>query len=276
MSLIACMCNQPQRLAEALAPVRASLVAAGPIARWGMGYVHGGEVLLSRTPRSAAGDAGEPLDFYPAIAPIKSDCLIGHAATATDEDRTTNLPTEATQPFRFRRWMLAQDGAQEGTVTVEPGVWQSLVDHVPDFLRRNLRGRTAAELTLHVLMAMLHDQGVLDDPNLPSPVARRALADTLALFASTLTKAGASWRPGTVAASNSRALWVARPDVSGAPTFVRRLQVHDDRGHRDDSFRGVLITSGMHPGDGAEEVPAGSVVAVSRDLRVDISAIASA
>lgn len=272
MSLIACMCNQPQRLAEALAPVRASLVAPGPIARWGMGYVHGGEVLLSRTPRSAGGDGHGPLDFYPAIEPIKSDCLIGHAASAMDDSSPSSMPTEATQPFRFRRWMLAQDGQ----TIVEPAVWQALVDHVPDFLRRNLRGRAAAELTLHVLMAMLHDQGVLDDPNLPSPVARRALADTLALFASVLTKSSAAWRPGTIAVSNSRALWVARPEVSGAPTYVRRLQVHDDRGQRDDSFRGVLITSALAPGDGAEEVPAGSVVAVSRDLRVDISALNSA
>jgi hypothetical protein len=274
MSLIACMCNQPQRLAEALVPVRASLVAPGPIARWGMGYVHGGEVLLSRTPRSAgtAGrDGHEPLDFFPAIEPIKSDCLIGHAASAMDDSSPSSLPTEATQPFRFRRWMLAQDGA----TLVEPPVWQALADHVPDFLRRNLRGRAAAELTLHVFMAMLHDQGVLDDPNLPSPVARRALADTLALFASVLTKAGAAWRPGTIAVSNSRALWVARPDVSGAPAHVRRLQVHDDRGHRDDSFRGLLITSALHPGEGAEEVPAGSVVAVSRDLRVDITTLGS-
>ena len=272
MSLLACMCNQPQRLAEALAPVRASLVAPGPLARWGMGYVHGGEVLLSRTPRSAGGDKEQPLDFYAAIEPIKSDCLIGHAASDADDASATNLPTEATQPFRFRRWMLAQDGA----TIVEPEVWQALVDHVPDFLRRNLRGRAAAELTLHVLMAMLHDQGVLDDPNLPSPIARRAIADTLALFANVLTRAGAAWRPGTIAVSNSRALWVARPEVSGAPTHVRRLQVHDDRGHRDDSFRGVLITSALPPGDGAEEVPAGSVVAVSRDLRVDISALAAA
>ncbi len=275
MSILACMCNQPQRLAEALFPVRPSLVAPGPIARWGMGYVHGGEVLLSRTPRSAAADGTDPLDFFPAIEPIKSDCLIGHVAgsgagsgsptPATSDD--VNVPTEATQPFRFRRWMLAQDGA----ALVEADVWQQLADRVPDFLRRNLRGRAAAELTLHVLMAMLHDQGMLDDANLPSTVARRALADTLALFASTLTRTGASWRPGTVAASNSRALWVARPEVSGAPIFVRRLHVLDDRGHRDDSFRGVLITSGFPPGEGAEEVPAGSVVAVSRDLRVDIS-----
>ncbi len=272
MSLLACMCNQPQRLFEALAPVRASLVAAGPVARWGMGYVHGGEVLLSRTPRSVATSGSDPLDFYSAIEPIKSDCLIGHAAAGSDDGGPgSSLPTDATQPFRFRRWMLAQDGA----TLVEAEVWQQLAERVPDFLRRNLRGRTAGELTLHVLMAMLHDQGMLDDPNLPSAVARRALADTLALFASTLTRAGAAWRPGTVAASNSRALWVARPDVSGAPTFVRRLHVLDDRGHRDDSFRGVLVTSGLPPGDGAEEVPAGSVVAVSRDLRVDISSLSA-
>jgi hypothetical protein len=68
---------------------------------------------------------------------------------------------------------------------------------------------------------------------------------------------------------------VARPEVSGAPAHVRRLQVLDDRGHRDDSFRGILITSALSPGDGAEEVPAGSVVAVSRDLRVDISSLAT-
>jgi hypothetical protein len=269
MSLLACMCNQPQRLAEALAPVRASLVAPGPIACWGMGYVHGGEVLLSRTPRSVArtdGDASEPLDFYPAIEPIKSDCLIGHAATRSDHSGPL---TAATQPFRFRRWMLAQDGAAE----LDPERWQELVDRVPEFLRRNLRGRTAGELTLHLLMAMLHDQGMLDDPNLQPAVARRALADTLALFASTMHRAGAAWRPGTVATSNSRALWVMRPDDSGAPIFVRRLQVYTDRGNRDDSFRGVLITSGLPQGDGAEEVPAGSMVLVSRDLRVDFQPV---
>jgi hypothetical protein len=238
-----------------------------------MGYVHGGEVLLSRTPRSAANEGDAPLDFFPAIQPIKSDCIIGHAASGATPD-VMALPTEATQPFRFRRWMLAQDGS----AMLEPEVWQQLSERIPDFLRRNLRGRTAAELTLHLLMAMLHDQGLLDDPNLPSPVARRAIADTLALFASTMTRSqsasAAVARPGTVAMSNTRALWFARPEVGGAPIFIRRLHVLDDRGHRDDSFRGLLVTSGLPTGEGAEEVPAGSVLAVSRDLRVDIAPLA--
>jgi hypothetical protein len=151
--------------------------------------------------------------------------------------------------------------AQDGRATVDPAEWQTLVERIPDFLRRSMRGRTAAELTLYLLMAALHDWGIVDDPNLPSTIARQALAETLARFG-----------VGTVATSNTRALWVARPE-GGAPIYIRRLQVHDDRGNRDDSFRGVLITSGLPVGEGAEEVPAGSVLSVSRDLRVDISAL---
>ena len=99
MTILACMCNQPQRLAEALTPLRASLVTPGPVARWGLGYVQGGEILLSRTPRRSEA----PLDFFPPIAALTSDCLIGHAAHDNVE-----LGPEGTQPVRFRRWMMAQ------------------------------------------------------------------------------------------------------------------------------------------------------------------------
>src|SRR5262245_57695181 len=167
MTILACMCNQPQRLAEALTPLRASLVTPQAVARWGLGYVQGGEILLSRTPRRTT----EPLDFFPPIAALTTDCLIGHAAHDQVEPGT-----EATQPIRFRRWMMAQDGL--ATLDDEP--WRAIAQHIPEFLRRNLRGRTTAELTLHVTLAMLHDQALLDEPNLPSPVWRRTLAEALA------------------------------------------------------------------------------------------------
>ena len=54
--LFGCICNQPQRLDEALESVRGMLVAAPPVARWGLGYVHSGEVLLTLHPRQAAGE----------------------------------------------------------------------------------------------------------------------------------------------------------------------------------------------------------------------------
>ena len=54
MKLFACICNQPQRLPTALAPVRAALIAQPPVSRWGLGYVQGGDVLLVRTPKASA------------------------------------------------------------------------------------------------------------------------------------------------------------------------------------------------------------------------------
>jgi hypothetical protein len=259
MTILACMCNQPQRLAEALTPVRASLVTPGPVSRWGLGYVQGGEILLSRTPRRTT----EPLDFFPPIAALRSDCLIGHAAHDHVE-----LGTEGTQPVRFRRWMMAQDGL--ATIDDEP--WREIVQRIPEFLRRNLRGRTTAELTLHVTLALLHDQALLDEPNLPGPVWRHTLAEALALVANGLVRKGVHTDLGNVATSNSRSLAVVR--LAG-PVYVRRLHVTNDRGQRDEGFRGVLVVaSDGPPGDGAEEVPTGSVVSISRDLRVDITPLA--
>jgi len=261
MTLLACMCNQPQRLGKALAPVRTALVAPGPVSRWGLGYVQAGEVLLSRTPRSTP----DALDLYPALSERATDCVIAHTA----HDGLV-LGTHSTQPYRFRRWMLAQDGA----ASLPTEAWSTVAERVPDFLRRNLRGRSVAELTLHVMLALLHDQGVLDDPNLAAPVLRRGLTDALALVHGDLDRAGLGDAVGDAVTSNSRSLALVRP-AGGAPVFVRRLHVFDDRDAKDESFRGVLLLAGPQPpGDGAEEVPPGSVVTISRDLRVDISPIA--
>src|SRR5436853_61226 len=75
MKLFACMCNQPQRLAAALAPVRATLIAQPPVSRWGLGYIQGGDVLLVRTPKSSA----TPVDLAGPLAEIATDCAIAQA-----------------------------------------------------------------------------------------------------------------------------------------------------------------------------------------------------
>jgi len=151
-----------------------------------------------------------------------------------------------------------------------------LLAHVPDYLRRNIKGHGTAELAFHVFLAMLHDLGGIDDANLAMPVARKALAAASALVASELTKAGDGGALGNVAVSNSRAMMIAR--LAG-PVWMRRLHVTTDRGDRDASFRGVLFVSGHEgdpapAGDGFEEIPPTSVATVSRDLRVDIGPLA--
>ena len=68
---------------------------------------------------------------------------------------------------------------------------------------------------------------------------------------------------GNVAMSNGRSMIVAR--IDDEPLRLRKLWVNDDRGARDESFRGVLLVSGGDGDarDGFEDVPARHAVLVS-------------
>src|SRR5579872_1909825 len=136
MKLFACMCNQPQRLSAALAPVRATLVAQPPVSRWGLGYSHGGDVLLARTPKVSE----KPVDLSAPLAEIATDCAIAMAVRDDSLRGTDNTP-----PFRFRRWMFAQTGKLETDALAS-----RLHEHIPEYLRRNIKGKTSAELVFHV------------------------------------------------------------------------------------------------------------------------------
>ena len=268
MKLFACMCNQPQRLSTALAPVRSALLAQPPVSRWGMGYVQGGDVLLVRTPKSS--DA--PVDLASALDEISTDCAIAQAVREDGFAGTDNTP-----PFRFRRWMYAQTGT-----SALDGSALRLLEHIPEYLRRNLKGRTPAELIFHVFLAMLHDEGNIDDPNLPPAAQRRALSATFKLVNTELARIGkvgeAAPRLGNVALTNGRSMVLAHLDE---PLRMRRLTViapggPGERGERDDSFRGVLFISGGdgETKDGFEDVPPHCAVLISRELQVSFADLA--
>jgi predicted glutamine amidotransferase len=276
MKLFACICNQPQRLPIALAPVRAALIAQPPVSRWGLGYVQGGDVLLVRTPKASA----VPVDLAgPLTAEIKTDCVI---AQAVRDDGAGLGGTDNTPPFRFRRWMYAQSGLDNQLFSGAAGAGGQaaeelaprLLEHIPEYLRRNLKGRTPAELIFHVFLAMLHDEGNIDDANLPPAASRRALAATLKLVAAELARAGRTEAGlGNVALTNGRSMVVAHLDE---PLRLRRLWVTGERGERDESFRGFLLVSGGDgdPKDGFEDVPAHRSVLISRDLQVAFADLA--
>lgn len=256
MKLFACMCNQPLRLWAALAPVRPVLHAQPPVSRWGLAYSQSGDVLLVRTPKSS----GKPIDLSGPLAEIPTDCAIGQAIV---DDRYSG--TDNTPPFRFRRWMFAQSGQPD-----LDAISARLLEHVPEYLRRNLKGRTPGELVFHVFLAMLHDEGAVDEPNLPVHHTRRALAATIKLVANEQAKAGIpEGGLGNIVVSNGRSMVVAHHET---PLRLRRLWVLDDKGARDDAFRGVLLVSGGDgdPKDGFEDVPNGAVL-ITRDLQVQFS-----
>ncbi len=254
--LYGCTCNQPQRLQESLTSVRELLVAEAPVSRWGLGYIQSGQVLLSRTPRSSKTD----VDLYGPLDRVHATYLIVHAC---DDDGLRGSVN--TQPFRFRRWMFA---AQDNTLVdifseIQPGV----LEHIPDFLRRNLQGKTPAEHLFHLFLAFLHDSGVIDDVNVAPPDVRRALRDTVALVTNLAGKQGLEGAPGNLLVSNGRIMLAAR---LAEPLCMRRLKVAA-REKEPSTFRGVLALSAPeNPGQGFEEIPQRSVLEISRDLDAQI------
>jgi predicted glutamine amidotransferase len=260
MKLFAVMCNQPQRLGAALAPVRAHLRVAGEVTRWGLAYDHGGEVLLVRTPKPASGvDLASPLDG------LASDCVIAQAV----RDPRTPSP-DNTPPFRFRRWMFAQLGGFDVAA-----VWTRAVARIPEFLRRNLRSKEPGDLAFHLFLTALHEGGgssALEDPNVSVQVTRKALAVSARALEADLQQVGAAVQLGSAVVSNGRSMIALRR--AGA-LRMRRLWLPNDRGERDERFRCILFLSSdaLTPEDGFEELSAGQVAMVRRDLTVDLSAL---
>jgi hypothetical protein len=121
-----------------------------------------------------------------------------------------------------------------------------------------------------VFLAMLHDEGSVDDANLPVQATRRALAATLKLVAAEQAKAGTATALGNIAVSNGRSMVVTR---LAQPLRLRRLWVNNDKNERDESFRGVLLVSGGDgdPAQGFEDVPADRAVLITRDLQVQLA-----
>jgi glutamine amidotransferase len=253
--LFGCTCNEPQRIAQALESVRPVLTAPGPVPRWGLGYVQAGEVLLRRHPRG--GD--DSVDFFEALQNLQSDYIIGYASQPDGLAGNAN-----TQPFRFRHWLYAQEGGFDGFEAMQP----RLLERIPEFLQRNIAGKTPAEHFFNVFLAHMYEAGSLDDPNVPVGVIRRALRDSTAVIESIAAESGARGTPGNVVVTNSRTMLALRLEL---PVFLRRFKQADPRRSDNKHFRAVLaLSADAEPGEGFEAIPPRSVLTISRDLQTDV------
>lgn len=136
---------------------------------WGIGFYQGGEILLKRRPF----DERRALDFGELVKDVKADVLVGHVRTAT----VGALRTENTHPFRYRQWLFAQTGTVPQFEKLRP----RLVDSLPQFLARDVRGQTDAELVFYIFLSFLHDVGKLDRTDVDAATARSAIRSTVAL-----------------------------------------------------------------------------------------------
>lgn len=180
---------------------------------WGVGFFQSGEILMRRRPL----DDRSVLDVADMIADLRSDIVITHVRRAT----VGELRTDNTHPFRYRQWMFADTG----TVNSWGDVGVKLMETLPQFLQRSVRGDTDSELLFHLFLSFLHDSGKLDQHMVSTNEVFPALKSSLGLLDRITKEAGAP-----VAKLN---LLVATPDYliavhRGAPMAYRVLEGRED------------------------------------------------
>jgi glutamine amidotransferase len=279
--LFAYMGNDPDRVACALYSARKLLVAdpaeySPPAAfdSWGIGFYQG-EVLLQRRPKAPP----EPVDFYAISKELRTDVVIGHVRAGT----FGKPKHENTHPFRFRSWLFAHHGSIPNFEQVQ----NRLLEAVPDFLRRNIRGQTDSEHLFHLFLAHLHEAGKLDDANVSPFIVREALRATLLQLEEWIGPDVARAAECALAVTNGRILVATR---HGKPVQLLRIESVSDcpvcreatpapgkpyKRVDHEHLRAVTLVAEAPKQTGGpwQEVPDDSFIAVAHDLSVQITPI---
>ena len=199
--LVAYVGNEPDNMACALFSARSALAsrAADKPEGWGLGFVQGGDVLLQKRPRVESAE----VDLYGLIKDLRADAVVARVGF----DRDGSTAAEDADPFRFRSWLFGSVG--EISATGFESVRERLLDSVPAFLRRNIRGKSPSEHVFHLFLAFLHDAGSLDAPS-PSPaVVHGALRHSMTFLDRLLTGSGSPSVQLALVATNGRCLVAA-------------------------------------------------------------------
>jgi glutamine amidotransferase len=248
--LVAYFGNEPENMACALFPARNALYSRS-VDRpqgWGIGFVQAGDVLLQKRPRA---DTKE-VDLYGLAKDLRADALVGCVGLSRDG----NVAAEDSDPFRFRSWLFGSVGRVNGPAFAS--VRERLLESVPDFLRRNIRGKSPSEHIFHLFLSFLHDAGILDSSS-PTPAAvQRALRHSLA-FLDRLLSGGSDGHPTSddatslaLVATNGRCLvatsstfpmqYLEVEGISDCPVCHGRPDAdRDGRRHPHDALRAVII-----------------------------------
>jgi predicted glutamine amidotransferase len=168
--------------------------APGSPVGWGVGFFQTGEVLLQRRPS----DSRRVVDLTEGLIDVRTDALIAHVRMP----HVGSLRTENTQPFRYRSWLFAQTGTVNGFARLG----ERLLASQPDFLRRNVRGETDAELCFYLFLSFLHDSGQLDAPRVDPNRAAEALRSSAALVDRLSAEEGYEANTGDVMVCNGEHL----------------------------------------------------------------------
>jgi predicted glutamine amidotransferase len=262
--LFTCMISRPDLLGEALLEERDVLDVTLPRAAdgWGAGFYQAGEALHRKLPQPIEGQ----LAWSGVLDGVRSHVVIAHVREATVGDRRA----DNTQPFRMRQWLFAHVGEVAGYAALR----ERMLEALPDFLRRNIRGQTDSELLFHVVLSFLHDSGNLDTVDVSDAAVVGALRAAVQLVDRYTHEVGATPGSLTLALTNGRQLFVLR---RGSPLCLVQRDRLASRGEEPNAkqatqqaVRYVIVAShlGTAPPTGYREVAEGEVICIDRDLRV--------
>ncbi len=181
---------------------------------WGIGYYNHHEVLIKRRPNHQGA-----LDFFHAMEHLKASVVIGHVRKRT----VGHISPENTHPFRFRNWLFAH----HGTIDRFDAIRTWILNSIPGFLKRSMRGDTDSEHLFHLYMAFLFDDGLIDASDLTAAMAAKALRNTLHMVARFVRDAGGEPTGMNLAVTNGRVTILA---VCDRPAYWTRIEGLDDCG----------------------------------------------
>jgi predicted glutamine amidotransferase len=245
-----------------------SLQGEGRSNALGIGAYAQDDVLLRRFPS----DAALPLESL--APPHETEALLFHAR---------RLPVglsleENTQPFRSRRWLFAHQGRLQDYAHIRAG----LLDEVPDFLKRQIRGETDSEIAFALFLKRLWEAGRADDPRLEAELAGRLLADTARSLSQASARAGAA-HTSTVNLLATNGFILVATRLGSQPLYYTRLEGTDRCevcgitpstpesqpgvvAHR--RRRSVVVATHVKRQAGWVELTEGTTLAVEADLQV--------
>lgn len=186
-------------------------------------------------------------------------------------------PEDAAQPFKLRQWLCAVAGQLPPRLAVR----ERLVEQLPDFLQRSLKGQTMEEAIFATFLAELRSLGRTEDPDLEAPIAAQLLSRAARHVEDA---AGPANRPAlALIATNGRVVvGTARGEhplhyrlLEGDGACARCELTGDEkaatplvRDHR--RRRSVLLATDPLKPEGWVRVPDGRAVAVGRTLELQI------
>jgi predicted glutamine amidotransferase len=273
---IACASNSAEQLACALEGFAEDLLLpAGADGGWGLGYFSSGELLQRIEPL----DRRDAIDAWPALSALRSNMLVLHVREAT----VGVVRRENTHPFRFQDWLLAHNGTFAGF----EGFRDRLLDMMPPFIQRRVRGETDSEHLFHLVLSFLYDSGRLGRPDPGCHAIRDALRQALQTFDEFTRASGQAPSPAAAVLTDGYSLVAVE---RGVPVRVALIQ-----GIRDcplcrisraskgpptpvhhEELRAVLVRSGPSPAAHPAFRPLGedTFLMVGRNLQVEFAPFA--